>query len=307
MFEFYYPETILNESSIWSSLFVTLIGTFIGFLGAFYLVNRSLTKQRRIDRNKKHEELKDRLSFFSLLIDNSLSTTKNQLENFEILAVDIKSNPIELNLLPIVASIDLDRLQKIDSNEIFTAYNELIPNSESKLKDYKNLYNSIDYISLRINQAFNSNEKHISFLHKDQLYIKEMIENLSDELIKEIYNIEKSDDKYKQNPTYIFLTQSHEKYYDMVENQANLSLIETKFLNPFAQDLQKNRLYESYPKLFHYTSKSMIRFAHIKMNSINFSNELSGIRNEMTAAINSLNENNEKLKRALTKAKFHGH
>jgi uncharacterized membrane protein YgaE (UPF0421/DUF939 family) len=94
MFKFYYPEIIYNEPSFWSSLFITLIGTFLGFLGAFYLVNIGQNRQISIDKKKKIDDYKNRLSYFTLLIDNALKTTEKQIDNFELLAQEINKNPI---------------------------------------------------------------------------------------------------------------------------------------------------------------------------------------------------------------------
>ena len=301
MFDFYYPEIIYNEPSFWYSLFITLIGTFLGFLGAFYLVNIGQKKQKTIDNQKKIDDHNNRLTYFTLLIDNALKTTEEQIDNFEILAKEINTNPLEINLLPMVASVDIDRLQKMDTVEIFNAYIELIPNSNEKLKDYKNIFNSVDFISLRIKQGFNSNEKHIGFLHKDQLFVKENIEGLSDELIREIKQLENNIKDFNNNPDYRFLTKSHSKYYALVESEAKLDEIETDFLIPFGKELNQNHSKKPFFfNLYVYTSKSIIRLNHIKMNSVIFVSEIFDIRKEMKKPINKLIEINDKIKLATT-------
>jgi hypothetical protein len=92
------------------------------------------------------------------------------------------------------------------------AYNEIINDSEIKLKDYKNIYNTIDFIYLRLQQAIDSNEKHIGFCHRDQMYIKEKVDGLSDELIKIIKTIESYGNEFKDRDDYKFLTSWHTKY-----------------------------------------------------------------------------------------------
>ena len=296
MFEFYYPEIVYNEPSFWSSLFITLIGTFVGFIGAFYLVNIGRNKQKKLDNQKTIDDYNSRLSYFFLLIDSAIKNTEKQIDNFELLAKEIKINPLEINLLPMVASLDIERLQKMDTVEIFNAYNELVPDSNEKLKDYKNIFNSVDFISMRIKQGFNSNEKHIGFLHKDQLFVKENIEGLSDELIKEIKHTEANVEDFNNNIDYQFLTRSHSKYYDLVESEAKLSQIETEFLIPFGKELRQN--HSKKPFFFNhyvYTSKSIIRFNHIKVNATIFANEIFDIRKEMKEPIEKLTEINEKV------------
>ena len=97
MFEFYFPEIVYNEPSFWSSILVTLIATFLGFLGAFYLVNIGLRKQKKIEEKKKNKDSSDRLTYFTLLIDNVIIKAYDQALNFESLAKDIHKNPLEKN------------------------------------------------------------------------------------------------------------------------------------------------------------------------------------------------------------------
>jgi hypothetical protein len=300
MFDFYYPEVVYNESSLLRDLIVTLIGTFIGFLGAFYLVNISVRKNIGIEKDKKRKENKDILSYFSLLIDSALKSTQKQLDHFEALAQSIKQDPIEINILPIIASTDVKRLQKIDPNKIFISYNELIPDGEDKLKNFKNIYSSIDYISMRIDQAFNSNEKHIGFHHKDQLYIKEKIEELGDVMLNEIKKIENKLPNFQDDPDYKYLISTHQFYLDMFQKEITLTDWEEKFIIPFGKELSKNHSNKLFfYSLFDYVHKTIIRFNHIKYNSAVFSNELFDIRKEMDEPLSVLDQNNGMIKNSL--------
>lgn len=206
-----------------------------------------------------------------------------------------------MHMLKIVASTDLHRLQKMDSEGIFLAYNEIISESEEKLKDYKNIYSTIDFIYLRIQQAIESNEKQVNFCHRDQMYIKEKVDGLSDELIKIIKTIESNGGDFKNSIDYEFTTSWHSKYYDLVEKQSNLGIIETELIIPFSETLRKEHDKKPYfPILYDFTSKSMVRYNHLKTNSNTFADEMGNIRSEMSESINKLKEINDKIKHAIT-------
>lgn len=301
MFEFYYPEYVINErSSLILNLLISLVATFFAFLGAFYISSRSERKQKKNEIEKQRKLYQNRLTHFSNLITNSLDVVEKQLVNFEQLASEIKNAPTEIHYLKLSASTDLSRLQKMDSESIFSAYNEVIEEDGNKLKDYKNIYNTIDFIYLRIKQAIDSNEKHIGFQHRDQMYLKEKIDGLSDELIKIIKIIE-SRGNFKDTIEHKFTTSWHSKYYDLVEKQATLGVIETELMIPYGETLRTEHSDKDYfPVLYDFTSNSIVRYQHLNLNSNTFANELANIRQEMTESITKLTEINERIKRAIT-------
>ena len=141
MFDFYDIETFVGESnSFWISLLVTIIGTLLGFLGAFYLSKWTDRKQINKEKQQKIDRYKDRLKYLSQLRETSLKILKDQLDNFDELANDIMQDPTEQHFLKVLASNDLQRLQNMDTEEVFHAYHLIIPENEDKIKDYKNIY-----------------------------------------------------------------------------------------------------------------------------------------------------------------------
>ncbi len=308
MFEFYYPEYIVNEpTSTWVSLLITLIATFLGFWGAFYISTRTERNQKKSEIEKQKDIYKKRLSHLTNLISNSLDIVDKQLTNYEELAKEIKNAPTEIHMPKMTASTDLNRLQRMDTEGIFLAYNEIINDSDTKLKDYKNIYNTIDFIYLRLRQATESNEKHIGFCHRDQMYIKEKVDGLSDELIKIIKTIESYGNGFNERVDYKFMTSWHTKYYDLVEKQASLGDIEREMMAPFGELLKKEHDKAPYfPILYDFTSKIMVRFNHIRTNSISFADEMINMRSEMQETTEKLKEINDKIKRAITMYIVHG-
>lgn len=94
MFEFYYPEYIYNEpTSIIVSLIITLVATFLGFWGAFYLSTRSERIQKKNENKNQRDIYIKRLTYLTNLITTSLDTTEKQLVNFELQSEVIKKEP----------------------------------------------------------------------------------------------------------------------------------------------------------------------------------------------------------------------
>jgi hypothetical protein len=134
------------------------------------------------------------------------------------------------------------------------------------------------------------------------MYIKKKVDGLSDELIKVIKTIESHFDAFADRDDYKFLTSWHTKYYELVEKQVTLGEIEKYMMLPFGDLLKKEHDKMPYfPILYDYTSKTLVRFNHLKTNSISFADEMSNMRNEMKTPIDKLNEINEKIKRAIIK------
>ena len=295
MFNFYDIETFIKESdSFWISLLVTFIGTLLGFLGAFYLSKWTERKQINKEKQQKISSYKDRLHYLSQLIETSLKILNDQLDNFEDLAKDLIQDPIEQHLLKIVASNDLLRLQNMDTEEVFHAYHLIMPENDDKIKDYKNIYGSIDFLYLRLKQALDSTDKNVNFTHRDQMYIKDTVEHLSNEIYAWIKDLEKR--SLMDSPEYIFLVRSHKEYMKLIEDKAKIGNFETDFLITFGTELR-----QSFPKTDFFnefndlTSKAIIRFNHIKENATVFAAELRDLRNEMRNSIDTLTEINENL------------
>lgn len=297
MFDYYHVDSLIKESgSFWIDLLKTIIGTLLGFIGAFYLTQWTGKKQTIRERNNKILRYKERLSYLIQLIDSSIKIINNQLNNFESLAQDIFQDPVEQHLLNIIASTDLQRLQNMDTEEVFHAYYQIVPESQDKSVDYKNIYGSIDFLYLRHKQAIESTDKHVNFLHRDQMYIKETVEKLSNDLYKWIKHIETENKEFKTLPKYNFLVTHHQNYLKLIEEEAKLGILEESFLVPFGNELRKTYANEDFfGDLNDLATKAIIRFNHITRNSIEFAAELCDIRKEMSNSINKLTDIKEKL------------
>lgn len=297
MFEYYKIDTLINEpSSFWINLIITILGTSIGFLGAFWLANRTYKKQLKTEYNAKLELYKDRLRYMLLLIESALKSIEKQTDNFEDLAKEYKKDPTEKHLLRLIASNDLHRLQAMDTEEVFRAYFLVIPNNSEKNNDYKKIYGYIDFLFRSQKQTIESTEKQVGFVYRDQMFIKKTIEKLTNQMYKWIKRIEKEDPAYSSLGKYSFLVHYHMIYTQLIEEQSKLRRIEEEFLIPFGQLLLKDYKYEEYfGEIHNLASKAIIRFNHLKMNSDNFANDLNSQRSLMKNSFESLTAIKNKL------------
>jgi len=297
LFEFYHIDTIIKESSsFWISLLITFSGTALGFLGAFYLTKFTEIKQKKNQMEVQKEGYRKRLKYFIKLIEASIEIIKKQLNNFEKLTVEIKESPVEQHLLGKIASNDLKRLQGMDTEEIFHAYQIIVPENEDKDKDYKNIYSKIDFLYMRFEQALDQQDKRVSYIYRDQLYIKEIVETLASEIYRYIKDIEFKIPKFEEFPQYIFLLHSHKIYMDLSVNQSKVSEYEDGFLIPFAKELNESFKREYFfSDLNILSTKAVIKFNDVKMNSARFIAEILDIRKEMNDPIDKLNAIKEKL------------
>lgn len=290
MFEYYHIDTLINESgSFWLNLWTTIIGTGIGLLGAFWLANKTYKKQLKKEFEAKLYLYKDRLHYMVQLIDSAIKTIEKQTNNFEELSKEYKSEPTEKHLLRLIASNDLHRLQNMDTEEVFQAYYQVVPNNPEKNNDYKKIYGYIDFLFMSLKQTIESTDKQVNFVYRDQMFIKKTIESLTNQIYKWIKTIEKEESDFKSLGKYLFLVHYHMIYTQLIEEQSKLGRIEEEFLIPFGQLLLKDFKYEDYfGELHNLASKAIIRFNHLKMNSDNFANDLNNQRSLMKSAIESL-------------------
>ena len=297
MFEYYRIDTLINQpSSNWVSLGITIIGTLFGFLGAYYLTRITENKQKKKEKQQKIELYIDRLKYLTQLIDKCLELANNQIDRFGELSKNLSDDPIEQHLLKLIGSNDMLRLQKMDTEEVFHAYHLIMPDNSDKMKDYKSIYSSIDFIYLRIIQVIDSNEKHMGFKHQDHIQIKETIEKLATEMVKWIKLIE-SYDNFNSFLAYHFLVKHHKQYMQLTNEIAHLGNFESDFLIEFGDELRKNFDKEIFfSDLYTLVSQAISRFNHLKSNTTIFATELSEIKSIMKEPIDRLVTINEKIK-----------
>lgn len=295
MFKIYYVDTFVGEfGSFWVDLFITIIGTLLGFWGAFYLTRVSDRKQERKERQVNIDLCKSRLGYFVQLLESCLKNAEKQLDRIERLADETEANPLNLHFLKVIASNDLDRAQRMDTQEVFYSYFLVIPDGEEKLKNYNKIYSSLDHLYLGMKQAIASAETRIKYVHDDHSFIKKTI----DDLAASIYHrsIQLEGDKAR-TAEYSFLVGTHKEYTRLVVDRADISLYETKFIYPLGTNLNKYFTRSDFFEAFHdAVSKAIVRYNHCRGNSIFFVKELREVKSELAESLKFLKEMVDRLK-----------
>lgn len=173
--DFYYPD---GGGSFWETLFISLLCATLGIGGAWLIFKKSIKHERKVDDNKRAEYLISRMRFLLLLLDEVILTTNKQVENFILQAEDILGNPYEYHLVKILASNQLQRLTKIDTQDIFEAYIYLFKNNQDTIKKYIKLLNYLDFLEIRISQVFVSNESNVKAIGKRQDQMRVYVDQL---------------------------------------------------------------------------------------------------------------------------------
>lgn len=130
-FIFQTPE-LFNSQSFWSTFgspIATLAGVIISGLVAYHLFSKGIAKEHRLyqerrDVEKMDEKLKDveRLQMFgklfSTLLNNSISVSQKQFENYKEFAATYLADPLGRHFVKEVSLENLKRLLLLDLNKI---------------------------------------------------------------------------------------------------------------------------------------------------------------------------------------------
>lgn len=293
---FYEIDTLINEPvSIWISLFVTFLGTGLGFMGALYLSKRVERIQKKRDATQTIKLYWSRLKYFFQLVDNSIEILLKNIERYESLITEITKAPTDLHMLSIFADNNLQRLQRMDTNEIFDAYHILIPENEESIKDYKNIYGNIDFIHLNMDQMIDSYKIYKDNISRDQHFIKDKIQTLATVMIKWIKDIETKPD-FSTQPNYLFLVKYFKVYKQMTTDVVDFSNYETQFLLPFGDELrtmfdQEDFFYE----FFQLLNQPILKYKDIRLNSKVFTDGLSDTIKGVKVSSGKLKEISKKI------------
>ncbi|NWJ49451.1 MAG: hypothetical protein HXX14_01170 [Bacteroidetes bacterium] len=293
MFNYYNIDSFNQESSsVVMDFIVTLFGTGAGFFCALFLSKKNERKQKVKENNDLINKYKSRLGYLTELISSSIILIETQVANLIKLAEEIKEKPTEVHLLIHTANNDLERLQKMDSEEVFHAYNLIAKEADDKSKNYHNIYSCIDYLYLRSKQGTEQVTKHVEYTYRDQMRIKELLDGLLIDLFHwKIF--------FQNKPKGHLSTQFH--FFDLKsENFVNwetLGDLISEFVVPLEKELKENHLKEEYfPGLHNICVQAIFIYNHLVQNSVSFSKELVAIKSDIEPKIKILKTINTKLK-----------
>lgn len=298
--EHYYQEPV---NSFLVSLFIALIGSFLGILGALYVYRTSIKKDERNKLKKTQINFINRLKYFNLLIENIINNTNKQVDNYLRLAKTINESPYDYHLINLIAFNDITRIDQMDSEEIFRAYLYLFGEEDENIKDYKNIYSSIDFLDERLKQQINSQEKHISFIHKDQTIVKDLINGLSGDIETILFRRRREindEETYINDSVVKNLNKFLNKYRSLVKEKAKLFQYETEFSKPLKESLLNDfKNYNFTDFLVNKSDKVAVLLEHIRFNSICYAKDVDRIKEQVKEPIEKLSERNKQIEKKI--------
>jgi hypothetical protein len=298
--DFNYGEHIHEALNFWWELLVTFLGALFGFLGALW-INSQFERKRE---NKKEEEVKKvkirRINYLSVTLKKVLKFLPKQIKKYEEYSQLIESDPYSLHDLEILASFDLYRLKNLDNNEMFDAYLYFFKSDDDAVfEEYKELFIYSDYLYILINEIETSNQRHRTFKHKDQLFIKDCFEEISYRLdlrMKKI--IKENPNDYSENEELKFISEYDNIFSDLNRTALDFGDLQNDFLRPLHDNLIDNiHDKELRDKIYILTKKALSRIKNLKFNAEEYAKFISNAKKSIEKKEEKLKEIYEKLEK----------
>jgi hypothetical protein len=220
---------VTDNSTFWSDLIVTLLGTFIGFglsLWWYYVQTE----------NSKNENYRNLLTYYQELITSIKERYDRQLKLIDEYVEKQEKDLLHLDGMNRITSNDFDRLKNIDNRGVFEAWVKFF-NDADTIKKYKDTNSSLDFLegSLKeINRIYESSTKEA---YQELLVVKELIEGLLTKLSEIAREVAQAlGEKRLESEFYIFLDSSIKKCQKLFEQEASLNKINSDFLEPLMKE-----------------------------------------------------------------------
>ncbi len=212
----------------YNTLFTVITTIFVFFLGVLF--------QKRLERYKRRINLKSIKENFLYLVrvlpDRYITPHIEQLRNFYLnsnIDTGVTITP------PITISGDLKRLSEFSSNELFTAFRTLTKNDFEK--DLHNILSQIDYLIEQTNLI--DKYHNVILLRNNELRneIQNLIEEYLDLIASSIGDIRKADEKFEQNPFWVYINKMLIEYYNAPNRNNTISYLYKQLLRPMQIEL----------------------------------------------------------------------
>ena len=276
--------------SFWTDVLITFLGAFLGLLFALY-VNRLFEKRG----DKKQKDLKktldiERIRYLGIILKSTTKTAKEQVKHYFDLAVLVKNNPLETQMPIQLASYDIWRLRNLDSIDLFDSYCCIFESEENKIKNYKNIFGHGDYIFEELNEAKNQNERHRNFQHKDELFVRDCIEEIYTQIGLRTKNFQVMlGDKAIENPEFNYLRHFEEVYSTISKGVADFTKIRDEYFKPLHDSILNNIEDLNFAdSLFTIVKKALSRLQNIEFNAIDFAQDMENLETKTKKAIEYL-------------------
>lgn len=285
--EHYYLE---GASSFWETLFITIIGAFVGILGSLYIFRKTIRHDHKASLLSRESYLKNRLFFLSLLLEDALETVAKQKGYFVAQGKIIKGSPFELTLPKLVVSQHLNRIRTIDSQDVFQGFTLLFDSDENNIEKYKEFLGRLDFIDQRLQQVMVSNEKHI----KTSITLRTKFKSIADNF-------------YSIMPGLIAVNNSlYEKYLDifnqlLLEKPLNIESFYNEFCVSMFEELKQQPPTEVVQRFIYEIRTLTTTLDELRHNNLYYvDSEISVLEKEIQPQLEKLLEFNKEIKEKLS-------
>lgn len=295
-----------DEFSWISSLLITLIGTFLGFLLVLILdklVDRRNQKRKEIEESNKKLDV---LKYLKSILDALLIYIPKQTRNIKNFSDELKKSPLEIVHPEILATYDLMRLRNADNVNTQDAYINFFQDSENPFKDYKNLFAHGDYLMREMDSIEKQTERAIYFKHKDQLAVRDILEELSFILMNRMQELFNENGRIEvqamKNEEYSFMSSIADSYVSIIQEMMIFSRVREEIVDQLLQkSLTLIKHEELKIRVLELARKAHSRLVNIQGNSEHFANDIGNLDKRVEDALNYLKLESKKLDKIITR------
>lgn len=287
-----------GSSNLFYDLGITFIGAFLGLLAAL-LVNRLIDSNNlKKEKRDKEQRYLSHLKYLSELLDSILKNYPKQAENYKKLSVDVLENPLEPQMPILGATYDLSRLKDIDSYDLRDAYFYFFTGSKESIEKYRKIFANVDFLLMYFDDLIKQNENHRNFTHKDQLFVRDCIEDISNRLGIREKNIQiQNPDNFQTIREYQYLHKFSKVFIELSQTVTDFRALRDAYLQP----LHDSILYELsdtefVDNIFPILKRAIGRLRHIEFNSKEFAKDMENVESNIKSAVEILTTINDKLK-----------
>lgn len=174
--------------------FIALAGILVTFL-AFYIqlnANRIQIKQFENEKQKViSEEKKQTYNYLKLLLidlEEIIEDIRYKAEKMREYVRLEKEPNLKTNLLHRTPSMKYNRILEIERLQIYKGFNIHLSKNDNWLKDYKSLYNMLDYFPELWSEIYGKYEKHSVDMFQEKDFLSKSIDNFVSKISKMLYD-----------------------------------------------------------------------------------------------------------------------
>jgi len=236
-----------DSKSLWSDLLVNFLGAFVGavfgFISAYIIFRIQTNKTIRHEEEKFQKELHQHFRFMIELVEDSLSTAKEQTNKIKRYISLLQSDPFNIHEIELLLFTEVNRILKFESEYTYKSFLTHVPDNINKYNAYKNVFNCIDYLNKTYIQINDSYDKHCDRIYAKQLKFKVVV----DDLANLIGLVLKNNDSTLNPDLDDFLDSMLTMYMDLSTKSKSIIDYEDKILHTLREKILKE--YRNSPEL----------------------------------------------------------